>query len=219
VRHAWSGADLGFESATRSVPSVGPLTPLPVQRPHPPIWVAAAMTPESFAWAGEQGFGLLVTPYAMGLENLAPLLDGYVKAHQRAGHPPETRRIQATFHLVLMDDGDAARTAIRAPLDRYMQKFAESVEVRPYSGSSYAVYAQVLKHVRALTSDVLLKLDRVIAGTPDEALTQLSRYLGMAPITDVTFLVDFGLLAREHVHRSIELLATKVAPSLRVWRR
>lgn len=33
----------------------GPLTllPRPVQRPHPPIWIAAVTTPESFVWAGE----------------------------------------------------------------------------------------------------------------------------------------------------------------------
>src|SRR5436189_200154 len=43
--------------------------PKPVQQPHPPIWVAAATSPETFEWAGKHGFHLMVAPL------LAPQLD------------------------------------------------------------------------------------------------------------------------------------------------
>src|SRR5215468_4870095 len=32
------------------------LMPRPVQKPHPPIWIAAVATKESFIWAGQRGY-------------------------------------------------------------------------------------------------------------------------------------------------------------------
>src|SRR2546422_4128585 len=36
------------------------LNPRPVQKPHPPIWVATVASPESFVAAGRRGFNLMI---------------------------------------------------------------------------------------------------------------------------------------------------------------
>lgn len=47
-----------------------------VQKPHPPVWVAAVNSRQSFAWTGEKGFGLLVTPpMSSDLKELTANLD------------------------------------------------------------------------------------------------------------------------------------------------
>jgi len=50
----------------------GPLTssPRPVQQPHPPIFVAAVATPQSFEWAGRQGHGLMILPYLSNFDDV-----------------------------------------------------------------------------------------------------------------------------------------------------
>ncbi len=35
----------------------------PVQQPHPPLWVAASRSDDTYRWAGEKGFNLLTLPY------------------------------------------------------------------------------------------------------------------------------------------------------------
>ena len=40
-----------------------PLLPPIYQKPHPPIWVACLMSPESFEWTAQQGYNLLYVAY------------------------------------------------------------------------------------------------------------------------------------------------------------
>ena len=51
--------------------------PKPTQLPHPPLWGAAVNSRQSFAWLGEQGFNLLVTPPLTGLNDITDKLDIY----------------------------------------------------------------------------------------------------------------------------------------------
>ena len=64
----------------------GPVTssPRPVQRPHPPIFIAAVGTPASFDWAGQQGHGLMVVPYLSNFDALRENLGRYRDAYQAA---------------------------------------------------------------------------------------------------------------------------------------
>src|SRR5688572_1177933 len=40
------------------------LMPRVVQKPHPPVWIAAISTEESFVYAAKNGFNLMIVPYA-----------------------------------------------------------------------------------------------------------------------------------------------------------
>jgi alkanesulfonate monooxygenase SsuD/methylene tetrahydromethanopterin reductase-like flavin-dependent oxidoreductase (luciferase family) len=39
------------------------ILPKPVQQPHPPFWVAASRSDNTYRWAGEKGVHLLTLPY------------------------------------------------------------------------------------------------------------------------------------------------------------
>src|SRR5206468_353774 len=64
--------------------------PRPTQKPHPPIWIAAVVTPESFVWAGERGYNMMVVPYLGEHHELAEKLQLYRQAYRDHGH--EARR-------------------------------------------------------------------------------------------------------------------------------
>ena len=59
--------------------------PRPTQRPHPPFWVAALSTPESFIGAGTAGHFLMAIPFAGA--KMRELLGLYRDAWRAAGHP------------------------------------------------------------------------------------------------------------------------------------
>lgn len=215
VRHAWSGADVAFEGRFRSIPSVGPLTPLPVQRPHPPMWVTAAMTEESFRWAGREGHRLMVTPYSVGLERMMPLLEVYCDEYRDAGHDASRRRIQATYHLLLADSVGAARHAAEGPINQYVDSFVRAASRGTYASESYASYENMLTALAKLDFAALYERHRLVIGTPETATAQLLGILHESPVTDLTFMVDFGNLDAAAIERTIRLLGTEVVPAMR----
>lgn len=82
---AWSGAPVpvGADSEASGAEAVV-LNPLPVQRPHPPLWVAA-FGPKALAQAGRLGLPYLASP----METMTRLQDNYSRhaaAAEAAGH-------------------------------------------------------------------------------------------------------------------------------------
>ena len=74
MMRAWAGEPITVEGADEPLR----LDPLPVQQPHPPVWVAA-FGPKALAQAGRLGLPYLASP----METLASLQANF-EAHQRA---------------------------------------------------------------------------------------------------------------------------------------
>ena len=93
LRQAWSNEPVDFRGEFFNYENVRVL-PKPVQRPHPPIWVGATRTEETFRWAGENGFNLMTIPFVHpSMEALHGLVEIYREALRRAGHALAARQI------------------------------------------------------------------------------------------------------------------------------
>lgn len=100
----WSGRHWRFERVE--------VLPKPVQRPHPPTWLAAG-SPGAIRWAGEHGFSILLGPHSTFAETAAhrELYRGTLAAH---GHTPACRQLPiARMVAVAGTDAEAARVARR----------------------------------------------------------------------------------------------------------
>src|SRR5215471_7154309 len=62
IRQAWSDKPVNFSGEFYRYENVN-ILPKPVQRPHPPIWVGATRSEDTFRWAGEKGFHLMTLPF------------------------------------------------------------------------------------------------------------------------------------------------------------
>ncbi len=85
---AWSGATIAFEEGPEGNQQPVYLGPLPVQQPHPPIWVAA-FGPLAIKQAATLGLPYLASP----METESVLLDNYRRHREiadKAGHEPIT---------------------------------------------------------------------------------------------------------------------------------
>ncbi|MEM7252041.1 MAG: LLM class flavin-dependent oxidoreductase [Pseudomonadota bacterium] len=84
---AWSGVPVPTGSETKAgTPETVTLSPLPVQRPHPPIWIAA-FGPKALAQAGRLGLPYIASPVET-LEVLAANLAVYDEALRDADQTP-----------------------------------------------------------------------------------------------------------------------------------
>ena len=59
--------------------------PRPTQKPHPPFWIAATNTPETFAFAGQHGCKVMAIP--LDPPKMRDLIGTYRDAWKKAGHP------------------------------------------------------------------------------------------------------------------------------------
>jgi len=83
MQRAWSGEPVSLDESAEQTESVV-LDPLPVQRPHPPLWVAA-FGPKALAQAGRLGLPYLASP----VESMATLESNYARhaaSARDAGH-------------------------------------------------------------------------------------------------------------------------------------
>ncbi|GAB3157925.1 LLM class flavin-dependent oxidoreductase [Amycolatopsis stemonae] len=85
VPKMWTAEAFSYESDAYRVDGV-PIGPKPLQKPHPPLWQAAA-SPASFEEAGRRGVGVLGTTMWESLERAGRLVELYRAAAGRCTSP------------------------------------------------------------------------------------------------------------------------------------
>jgi natural product biosynthesis luciferase-like monooxygenase protein len=177
------------------------LLPKPVQQPHPPVWVGASRTPETFAWAGSRGFNLMVLPYMMPPADLLDRLEIYRQAARQAGHDPDQLKIMGKFHVLVADTAAEATRLARPAYDHYqgLSGARSSHGPRTYwrDGSDWD------KHLAEY---------RVIGGTPEQCIEGLTYWQNTLNLTQIGGTFHFGGLDQQATLRSLELFAQEVAP-------
>lgn len=188
--------------------------PRPTQHPHPPLWIAALSTEESFRRAGEMGLGIMAQPVVAA--SLRSNLAVYREAWKAAGHPGEGR-VMLVFHMLCAEDGATARSLARAPIDRYLGILAEAAsEWTDTTSADYPGYEKLIANLRQDNFDRLYERGSALVGSPDEIATRLLDYhasCGGFEVASVQFY--FSDIDPSLARRSLELFAKHVLPKLR----
>src|SRR5262245_60058531 len=79
IKRAWTQETFSYEGKFHTFHNVTML-PRPVQKPMPPIYMAAALSPESFVNAGKQGHSLILAPFLQPLSTLKEQVQLYRQA-------------------------------------------------------------------------------------------------------------------------------------------
>ncbi len=178
------------------------LLPRPVQKPHPPVWVGAARTPDTFEWAGRNGFHLMVLPYMFPPEFLQERIGIYRDALRAAGHDPARMEILAKFHVFVADNAGQARELAADAYEGY-QRVAAARTGREHE-NYWRAGAGYDQHVGEL---------KVIAGSPDECIERIRYWRDTLGITHIGGTFHFGGLDQQATLRSLQLFAREVAPA------
>ena len=79
---------------------------LPLQKPHPPIWAAGILSPETIRWAAKQRITYLVLGSA--LDATASCRDIYHEVAQQDGWTPTPQHLGYLIHTCVMDTDEEA---------------------------------------------------------------------------------------------------------------
>jgi len=199
------------------------LSPPPIQEPHPPLYVAAATTPDSAIFAGKIGQGL-VQPGYLGI----PLrLVRDLTSRYRQNLPNERASdVILGIHLhVARDRAEALRNGGFALATQAQVFLRSSANRQRLSGENqaYATKSESRKAFEKLSEPE--KARRAVAeespnimavwGTPDDCLERINCYVDSIHPEQLMLNIASGSLAQEKILNSMRLCAEEVMPALR----
>ena len=217
LRRCWDEEPFSFDGRFWSFPEVDVL-PKPLQRPGPPLWTAA-VTPETFPRAAEQGFGVLAGPFKP-LFMVAEDRDRFAQRCRELGRDPRELGFGMTLGVVVNENhGHARRVAERNVRWFYEQLLRLTGPVLERGGESYRYYREEFATLRELIGgspslDALDAAGMVIAGSPEYAIERLQRLVGTG-IDHVLCAIAAGGVPHADAMRTIELMGQHVIPALR----
>jgi len=188
--------------------------PRPTQLPHPPVWIAASLSPESFTWIGEQGFNLLATFVLTERRYLRELLALYRDAFARgvAGgrRPPEIALSVPLY--VARDDGDA-RAAGDHFLRRYFAVWEDGAAAwRDVESPAYRGYSRMADVIRASTPERLRRAGGALIGCPERVADQIGWLGEEFGVDQLLWQIDFGGMPRDAALTNLRLFIDEVLP-------
>jgi alkanesulfonate monooxygenase SsuD/methylene tetrahydromethanopterin reductase-like flavin-dependent oxidoreductase (luciferase family) len=216
IQRLWTEERVGSDGQFQQFPPIH-LTPRPVQKPHPPIWIAAVLSESSFVWAGQHGYHLMIVPFAGSLERTAAFVRSYRQAWADAGHPPGAEQIQMSFHCYLAETHEAAIEGFMRPVERYVEVFGEALaswEGLPPS-PAYQGYEKMVAAIRAQTPESLREGHVAFVGSPAEVIEQVRFTREVFGDVEPSMQINFGGLSTAEAQRTLELFAREVLPAFR----
>ncbi len=206
MKKAWTEDDFTFQGRYYQVPRPTTLLPKPLQRPHPPIWVAT-LSLTTLDWIAANGYQALITGNRMTWDEIAAWRDRFLTLRAAAGHRTDDARIGVLRHIYVADNEAEARAAV------WQTRWQSRVSHHLGMDDEPIRAGRNLASPLADEPDDEAWWERLIYGTPERCIAQLRRD-AEAGITDVLGWFDVGGLPHEQVVRSLRLFAQEVLPAL-----
>ncbi len=211
----------GFEGKYFRMPP-REVIPKPVQKPHPPLWVAATQ-PSTWQVAAHKGIG------ALGFGISEPgILEGLVKTYKQAIRDCEpvgsfvNDRTAAATVCICAPTREEALGLGKDTIDFTTRKARElftpfaNQDIKGYEYYKQMAQAQAaLADYRLSTADLEKRIESgsVMIGDPEDCL-RVARIYESAGVDELLLLVQVGAVPHEKVVQTIELLARHVMPKL-----
>ena len=199
------------------------LSPEPVQRPHPPIYTAAATTPESARFAGTIGHGL-VQPGYLGIP--FELVRGLTSIYRNHLPPGRSSDVVLGLHLHVARNRDEAVENGALALSSQADVFLRSSQSRPNLSGLKEAYAsksasraafEKLSTPEKARCAVTEEGPKIMAvwGTPSDCMDKIKIYADALRPEQLMLNIASGTLPQQQVLDSMRLFAQEIMPALR----
>lgn len=199
LRGLWSGEPFTYEGRHHRLREAT-IGILPVQRPHPELWISANAD-AAVMRAARMGLPWNVNVHA-DLATIERQVGAYREAARLAGHDPDVLLPMGRELYCAPTPEQALEDAGRYLYDKY-QTYAswEQDRVLPGAASFRVDFAELAR-------------DRFIVGSPDECAEELGRYARLG-IGRIHLRMSWPGMPSRLSRRSLELFAAEVLPRLR----
>jgi alkanesulfonate monooxygenase SsuD/methylene tetrahydromethanopterin reductase-like flavin-dependent oxidoreductase (luciferase family) len=182
--------------------------PKPLQKPSPPIWLAAH-TPESFDIAARYGLKSITTNSGRPIEVLEEGWSAFQESRRAHGlEGPAEFAVQQQL-CVASTDNEA-----RAEMEHFLYAFRQVSNLR--NGTQHVVrgYSEPLPIEGEPSLDEIFA-SRTLSGSPETVTAKLDAYRQVCGITALNCTFQLGAMEPDTVTRSMRLFAEEVMPHFR----
>lgn len=203
VMKAWSSERLTHHGEFFDFDDVEVL-PKPVQRPHPPVWLASS-SPDAVAWSARHGYSILMDPHASHAD-IATKRAMYERELIAAGHSITGREIPMARNIALgktqQEAEEIARSGAKFMFGSYLPPGVGAVSPRQQK----TVPADAIGKSGESSGDPIERYvnEVVICGTPEKVIDDLHELAQTLPLE--------YLMCTPLSHSSFELFTEKVIP-------
>ena len=195
---------------------------LPLQKPHPRVWIPGVSSRETIVWAAQHRYPYLALNTS--IEDSKKIWQHYDEAAEKAGYQggPEQRGYLIRCHV--QDSEEKALKNAREFM--WMQGeftgLAHPVWSTPSGYFSPSIRTQFVEYAvgrrsnpRGATFEDQIASQMIVAGTPKTVIPKLRRLLEETRPSIVGFWASDGFVSHEDAKTSIRLLGQEVLPAVR----
>jgi alkanesulfonate monooxygenase SsuD/methylene tetrahydromethanopterin reductase-like flavin-dependent oxidoreductase (luciferase family) len=186
--------------------------PRPTQQPRPKFYVAVSGTPESFEFAGTQGYSIMCIP--MAADKLRDLLAAYRGAWRSAGHPGNGEVMMA-FSMFVDGDGARARRIAGPRIEAYLHSLVDAASdwADGLVSKDYIGYDKMVESLRKQTMESQIASGSAWIGTPAEVRAAIARMQDeFGGFEHASLQINFNTMPQDEAMRSLRLFAAEVMP-------
>jgi natural product biosynthesis luciferase-like monooxygenase protein len=215
IRAAWQSEELTYTGRFTKVGKLA-ILPRPLQKPHPPLYVAA-VTPESYEWAAREGHSILQVLYFAPIERTVEQVVNYRARLQQQHHDPSSRMVVAISPTHVAATSESARQQAAEPLTNYVNMVGELLPTETKS-EQYRAYTKLRPAMKKLNYDVLYSERPTVIGDPEQVIRRIEDMNRQLGIDEFVAFVNFGGMDHQLTLKSMELFAKQVIPHFRAGR-
>jgi natural product biosynthesis luciferase-like monooxygenase protein len=209
IELAWRQPTFSYEGKFYQAKEVT-ILPRPLQKPSPPIFMAAAVSPESFVAAGEKGHSILLAPFFQSRGALKENLALYKETLRQSGHSPEGLEIVAGYHSFVDESPALAAQKWESHYMRYMNFVGTLIDPEAYTSPQYESWRRLEK----ITWERMYP-GQVLCGDAAQCIERIGLMKEEFGVTHFFVYMDLGGLEHRQLLQSIERFATRVMPHCR----
>lgn len=170
-------------------------------QPKLPIWIAVGGTPESVVRAAENGLPLTLAIIGGMPARFAGFTNLYREVYAKAGHPIDQMQICINSHTYIAEDSKQARDEFFPGYADVMSRIGRE---RGWPGMTRQQFDMATEKEGAL-----------LVGSPQQVIDKIMYQYELFGHTRFLAQMTIGALPHKLAMKSIELMATKVAPVIR----
>jgi alkanesulfonate monooxygenase SsuD/methylene tetrahydromethanopterin reductase-like flavin-dependent oxidoreductase (luciferase family) len=210
---AWTEESFSFEGQYNHLRDITVL-PKPVQQPHPPIYVASWMTPETIVYAAERGWPIM-SPAGLAADQIKTNYQLYAETLEAQGKDVSNLELPALIHIYVDENEERAKQTGVEHSMRYGASLATlGTPVQKGGGLSqeYEQYKQFGESGLALREG---RQELMLFGTPDSVARKIEWIRDELGVRYLMCWMNMGGLEHDKVLRSMRLFAEEVMPRFR----
>jgi len=190
---------------------------LPLQKPHPPIWVPGTASPDTALWAGRKGYTYV--PFLVPIPIACELFEFYRQGAAEAGREVTPDKLGFLLCAVAADSTEKALEAGRffewrmGPTTRGPTEYFAPPGMRSRAGQRMALRTRP-PNMLTMSYEEKVANDLIVAGEPEYLVERFEHFREELGIGHLLLQGHESKMSHATTMRSIELIGKKVIPAL-----